>query len=62
MKRNFKCGVCYGSGQSREWSDDGKKIVLQDCKFCKGTGVKVIEVKDNRFISKSKELDLPNSA
>jgi DnaJ-class molecular chaperone len=60
MEKNFQCSICYGTGQQRNWSDDGKKVIISDCSYCNGTGYKKYIVQDSRKNSKGKTLDLPH--
>lgn len=62
MIKKLKCGICSGTGQSGNWSENGKKVVIEDCGYCKGKGFREIDVKDKRVVSKGKTLDLPYSA
>jgi len=60
--KKFFCKNCDGNGWVEKWEGDNKKtgfenLVLKDCDVCNGKGNVLIEVIDEREVTKNKKAN-----
>ncbi len=60
--QKFFCKNCVGGGFVDKWEGDNKEtgfenLVLKDCNVCNGKGHVLIEVMDERKVTKDKKAD-----